>query len=190
MDKSVIEKAVEVLRRGGILLYPTDTVWGLGCDACNEDAVRQLYTLKKRESNKSMLILLPDTERVYAYVSQVPEVALDVLDLAHTPTTVILYGAKNLASNLIAEDGSIGIRIPKNQDLQRLLKRFRRPIVSTSANISGEKSPTTWEEIKEEIKNSVDYTLPSNQTATQTVHKRPSSIIRIGLSGEIDVIRN
>ena len=135
-----LKKAVEVLKSGGIILYPTDTIWGIGCDATNENAVKRIYEIKKREDSKSMLVLMENPALLDRYVEEVPEVAWDLVEISTTPLTVIYPGAKNLAKNLIAEDGSIGIRFTKEKFTSQLLQRLRKPLVSTSANVSGEKS--------------------------------------------------
>jgi len=182
-----LKKAVEVLKSGGIILYPTDTIWGIGCDATNEDAVKRIYEIKKREDSKSMLILMENPALLDRYVEEVPEVAWDLVEISTTPLTVIYPGAKNLAKNLIAEDGSIGIRFTKEKFTSLLLQRFRKPLVSTSANVSGEKSPAFFDEISEKIKNQVDYIIEYRQD--DTTPAQPSSIIKLGTGGQIDIIR-
>jgi L-threonylcarbamoyladenylate synthase len=182
-----INKALEVLKGGGVILYPTDTIWGLGCDATNPDAVKQIYDIKKREDSKSMLVLMENPALLERYVAEVPDVAWDLVEITTTPLTVIYPGAKNLAANLIAADGSIGIRFTKEEFTSRLLQRFRRPIVSTSANISGEKSPAFFDEISEEIKEQVDYIVEYRQDEVTPV--QPSGIIKLGPGGQIDIIR-
>lgn len=182
-----IVKALEILKRGGIILYPTDTIWGIGCDATNEEAVSRIYKMKKREDSKSMLVLMENAALLDRYVDDVPEVAWDLVEITTTPLTVIYPNAKNLAKNLIAEDGSIGIRFTKEEFTSKLLQRFRRPLVSTSANISGEKSPAFFDEISEEIKNAVDYVVEYRQD--DTTPAQPSSIIKLGPGGKIDIIR-
>jgi len=182
-----IKKALEVLKSGGIILYPTDTIWGIGCDATNEIAVQKIYKIKKREDSKSMLVLMENPALLERYVTEVPEIAWDLVEIATTPLTVIYPNAKNLAKNLIAEDGSIGIRFTKEAFTSQLLQRFRRPLVSTSANISGEKSPAFFDEISEEIKNQVDYIVEYRQN--DTTLNQPSSIIKLGAGGRIDIIR-
>ncbi|MCF6366364.1 MAG: threonylcarbamoyl-AMP synthase [Bacteroidales bacterium] len=183
-----VNKAFEVLKCGGVILYPTDTIWGLGCDATNEEAVQKVFEIKKRADKKSMLILLNNINFIRQYVEEVPEIALDIAELSEKPTTVIYSGAKNLAKNLIARDGSIGIRITKEEFTDKLIQKFKKPIVSTSANISGGNFPADFEEISEEIKNSVDYIVKYNQN--KKVSKAPSSIIKVGTKGEIEIIRN
>jgi L-threonylcarbamoyladenylate synthase len=182
-----IKSALEVLKKGGIILYPTDTIWGIGCDATNSDAVKKIYEIKKREDSKSMLILLDSESRLQQYIKEVPEIAWQLLEVADEPMTIIYPGAKNIADNLIAQDGSIGIRITKEEFTNSLLYRFKKPIVSTSANISGQKSPFFFDEISSEIKNSVDYIVKYRQSdRTKT---RASSIIKLGLKNEIEIIR-
>ncbi|WP_346855524.1 L-threonylcarbamoyladenylate synthase [uncultured Draconibacterium sp.] len=182
-----LKKAVEILKSGGIILYPTDTIWGIGCDATNPEAVKRIYKLKKREDSKSMLVLMENPALLDRYVEEVPEVAWDLVEISTTPLTVIYPGAKNLAKNLIAEDGSIGIRFTKEKFTSQLLQRFRKPLVSTSANISGEKSPAFFDEISEEIKSQVDYIVEYRQD--DTTPAQPSSIIKLGTGGQIDIIR-
>lgn len=182
-----INNAIQVLQNGGIILYPTDTIWGLGCDATNKEAVQKIFEIKKRTDQKSMLILLNNINFIRSYVEEVPEVALDIAELSDKPITVIYPGAKNLAENLIAEDGSIGIRITAEEFTDKLIQKFKKPIVSTSANISGEKFPADFDEISEEIKEKVDYIVTYNQN--KKVSRVPSSIIKVGLGSEIEVIR-
>ncbi len=182
-----IKKAVDVLKSGGIILYPTDTIWGIGCDATNPEAVARIYQIKQREDSKSMLVLMENPALLERYVNDVPEIAWDLVEISTTPLTVIYPGAKNLASNLIAEDGSIGIRFTKEEFTTKLLQRFRRPIVSTSANLSGQKSPVFFNEISEEIKSQVDYIVEYRQDDINPA--QPSSIIKLWPGGRIDIIR-
>ena len=182
-----IKKALEVLKSGGIILYPTDTIWGIGCDATNEKAVEKIYKIKNREDSKSMLVLMENPALLERFVMEVPEIAWDLVEVATTPLTVIYPGAKNLAKNLVSEDGSIGIRFTKEAFTMQLLQRFRRPLVSTSANISGEKSPAFFYEISEEIKKQVDYIVEYRQN--DITPALPSSIIKLGVGGQIDIIR-
>jgi len=182
-----INKALEVLKSGGIILYPTDTIWGLGCDAANKDAVEKIFKIKKRNEQKSMLILLNNISSIYSYVEIVPEIAFDIIELSDKPVTVIFPGAKNLAQNLIAEDGSIGIRITHERFTEQLLKKFRKPIVSTSANVANTETPLNFSEISNEIKEKVDYIVEYKQE--ETILGNSSSIIKIGLSNEVQVIR-
>ena len=180
-------KAVEVLKTGGIILYPTDTIWGIGCDATNEEAVGRIYEIKQREDSKSMLVLMENPALLERYVDEVPEIAWDLVEISTRPLTVIYPKAKNLAKNLIATDGSIGIRFTKEKFTSQLLQRFRRPIVSTSANISGQKSPALYNEISEEIKQQVDFIV--NYRQDDITPSQPSSIIKLGPGGRIDIIR-
>lgn len=182
-----INKALEVLRAGGIILYPTDTIWGIGCDATNEEAVRKVYELKKRADSKSMLVLVDTPARLQSYVSQVPDVAWELIDVADKPMTIIYDGAKNLALSLIADDGSIGIRVTDEKFSKELCLRLKKPIVSTSANLSGEPSALLFDQIGEEIKSGVDYVVQYRQNDNQQA--QPSSIIKLGAGGEIKIIR-
>ena len=190
MTKAMIEdmkRACEVLRAGGLILYPTDTVWGIGCDATNEEAVRKVYALKQREDSKAMLVLEDNAVKVDFYVKEVPPVAWDLLEVATSPLTIIYSGARNLAPNLLAEDGSVGIRVTEEEFSKQLCFRFRKAIVSTSANISGEPSPKNFAEISEVVKQGVDYIVGYRQNDKQK-HK-PSSIIKLGPTGELKIIR-
>lgn len=182
-----IEKAIEVLNNGGIILYPTDTIWGIGCDATNKDAVARIYELKKREDSKSMLVLLNHENRLTHYLEEVPEIAWEILEVADKPMTIIYPGAKNFADNLVASDGSIGIRIAKDEFCDKLLNRFKKPLVSTSANISGAPSAAFFDEISDEIKTGVDYIVEHRQD--DMVSRQASSIMKIGLGGEIQILR-
>jgi L-threonylcarbamoyladenylate synthase len=182
-----IKKSLEVLKSGGVILYPTDTIWGIGCDATNKEAVQRIYKIKKREDSKSMLVLMENPALLERYVDDVPEIAWDLVEISTTPLTVIYSNAKNLATNLIALDGSIGIRFTKETFTSQLIQRFRKPIVSTSANISGEKSPAFFNEISEEIKSQVDYIVEYRQD--DVTPATPSSIIKLGSGGRIEIIR-
>ncbi|GET32439.1 threonylcarbamoyl-AMP synthase [Prolixibacter bellariivorans] len=182
-----IRQAVEVLKKGGIILYPTDTIWGIGCDATNAEAVARIYQLKKREDSMSMLVLMENPNLLNSYIEEVPEVAWELVDVADKPLTIVYPGAKNLATNLIAEDGSVGIRISGEAFTQQLIKRFRRPIVFTSANISSESPPAFFDEVSEEIVDGVDYVVQYRQEDRNPV--LPSSIIKLGVSGEIQILR-
>lgn len=182
-----IKKAIEVLKSGGVILYPTDTVWGLGCDATNKEAVEKIFKIKKRSEQKSMLILLENINSLYSYVEVVPHIAFDLIELSEKPITVIFPGAKNLAENLVASDGSIGIRITTEDFTKQLLQKFRKPIVSTSANIANTETPLNFSRISEEIKGKVDYIVHYKQDDLSVGNS--SSIIKLGLSNEIEVIR-
>ena len=182
-----ITNALNILHEGGIILYPTDTIWGLGCDATNESAVHRIYSIKKREDTKSMIILVESANRLFQYVKEIPEVTWQILDAAINPLTIIYPGAKNLAKNLIADDNSIGIRIVNNEFCEKLIQRFKKPVVSTSANISGEPSPKNFGQIKDIIKEQVDYVVKWHQNDLS--EKKPSGIIKLGIGGEIKIIR-
>ncbi|MBO5226210.1 MAG: threonylcarbamoyl-AMP synthase [Parabacteroides sp.] len=182
-----IKKACEVMQAGGIILYPTDTIWGIGCDATNEEAVRRVYELKRRIDNKAVLVLTDSTAKLNMYVSEVPDIAWDLIEVTDTPLTIIYSQAKNLASNLLGEDGSIGIRVTNEEFSRKLCERFRKPIVSTSANISGEPSPANFQEISEEIKKGVDYIV--NYRQEDMSKAKPSHIIKLGNGGVFQIIR-
>ena len=182
-----IRMAVQTLRQGGIILYPTDTIWGIGCDAANEEAVRRIFQLKQREDSKAMICLVDSANRMQRYLRQVPDVAWDLVEFADKPLTLILDGAVNLAPSLIAEDGSIGLRVTKENISHELCYRFERAIVSTSANISGQPSPACFNEISEEIKQGVDYIMRSRQNDLSK--SKPSQIIKLGLDGRVRIIR-
>jgi L-threonylcarbamoyladenylate synthase len=182
-----VAKAVEILRSGGIILYPTDTIWGIGCDATNTASVNRIYEIKKRQDTKSMLVLMENPNLLTSYIAEVPEIAWELIDVADSPLTIIYPRAKNLAANLLATDGSIGIRITNEAFTQQLIQRFRKPIVSTSANISGQKSPQNFAEISDEIKQSVDYIVGFRQD--DRTKSNPSGIIKLGVGGQIEIIR-
>jgi len=183
-----IKKAIEVLRNGGVILYPTDTIWGIGCDATNPDAVKRIYDIKKREDSKSMLVLLDHANRLESYLNEVPDIAWELIEVADKPLTIIYPGAKNLASNLIAPDGTVGIRIAQDAFCQKLIGQFRKPIVSTSANMSGNPSPAFFEEVTKDIVNAVDYVVEYRQD--DVTPASPSQIIKLGVGGEVTVIRH
>ena len=185
-----IRKAVETMRQGGVILYPTDTVWGIGCDATNAEAVKRVYEIKQRDDSKALICLVDSDARLQRYVRNVPDVAwqlIDSLKEGGKPTTLILDGAVNLAPNLIAEDGSIGIRITQEPFSRELCYRFQKAIVSTSANISGEPAAQNYCDIDPKIVEAVDYVCWSRRQE----HKphTPSSIIKLGLDGEVTIIR-
>lgn len=175
------------MRERGVILYPTDTIWGIGCDATNEDAVRRVYEIKQRQDSKAMLVLVDSSVKVDFYVRDVPEVAWDLIDLADKPLTIIYSGARNLAANLLAEDGSVGIRVTNEDFSKRLCQQFRKAIVSTSANISGQPSPKNFSEISEEVKSAVDYIVGYRQE--EISNPKPSSIIKLDKGGVIKIIR-
>lgn len=182
-----IKKACQVMREGGVILYPTDTIWGIGCDATNEEAVRRVYEIKRRADSKAMLVLVDSAVKVDFYVQDVPEVAWDLIEMADKPLTIIYSGARNLAPNLLAEDGSVGIRVTGEEFSKRLCQQFRKAIVSTSANVSGQPSPQNFSEISEEIKSAVDYIVDYRRE--ETTQAKPSSIIKLDKGGVIKIIR-
>ncbi len=182
-----IKKACQVMREGGVILYPTDTIWGIGCDATNEEAVRRVYEIKRRADSKAMLVLVDSAVKVDFYVQDVPEVAWDLIELVDKPLTIIYSGARNLAPNLLAEDGSVGIRVTGEEFSKRLCQQFRKAIVSTSANVSGQPSPQNFSEISEEIKAAVDYIVDYRRE--ETTQAKPSSIIKLDKGGVIKIIR-
>lgn len=175
------------MQKGGVILYPTDTVWGIGCDATNEEAVKRVYEIKRRADSKAMLVLVDSPVKVDFYVRNVPPVAWDLIKMTTKPLTIIYDGARNLAPNLLAEDGSVGIRVTSEAFSKELCFRFRKAIVSTSANISGQPAPAVFSEISEEIKNAVDYVVDFRRE--ETGHPKPSSIIKLGEGGVVKVIR-
>lgn len=182
-----IKKIIEVLESGGLILYPTDTVWGIGCDATNEEAVKKIYALKKRADSKSMLLLTDSMAKVQAHVQEVPDVVWDLVACADKPLTIIYPQGRNVATNLLADDGSIGIRITNEPFSKRLCERFKKPLVSTSANISGMPTPGNFAEISEEIKNGVDYVVQTRQQELEK--KQHSSIIKFEKNGTFVLIR-
>lgn len=180
-------EALEVLKGGGIILYPTDTVWGIGCDATNPEAVKKIYQLKKRTDSKSMLSLVGNEGQLQRWVDNIPEAAWMLIEAATSPLTIIYDNPKGLAENLLSEDGSAGIRVTKELFSKTLCERLRRPVVSTSANIAGEKTPRTFREISEQIKAGVDYIVQYRQSE-MSGHKS-SNIIKVSDSGIFKIIR-
>lgn len=191
-----MEKALETLRSGGILLYPTDTVWGLGCDATNKEAVARIFEIKRRADSKSLVLLASDLDMVARYVREIPEIAVSLVEVNDKPMTIIYPQAVcsdtpskyELASNTVAEDGSVGIRIPLKGFCLDLVRKFNRPIVSTSANISGEKTPASFAEIQQEILDAADYVVNPSEEKDST--RKSSSIIKVGLDSTIKIIRD
>lgn len=182
-----VKQAVDVMRKGGVILYPTDTVWGLGCDATNEKAVAKIYEIKQRSDAKA-LITLTDNDNCLAYfMKEVPEIAYDLIECADKPLTIIYPNARNLATNLLAEDGSVGIRVTREEVSAAICQRMRTPIVSTSANISGQPTPHTFSEITDEVRQQVDYIIPLRQD-DNTPHE-PSGIIKLFANGTFKIIR-
>ena len=202
--KEAIQKALEVLRAGGVILYPTDTVWGIGCDATNPEAVAKIYEIKRREDSKSLVLLASDIDMVARYVREIPEMAIQLVEVNDKPMTIIYPGAivgqkpavsgempkadrGALAFNTVAEDGTVGIRIPMMDFCQQLVYKLGRPLVSTSANISGEPTPKRYAEISEEIRSAVDHIVEPSLEHGST--GQSSSIIKVGLDYSIEIIR-
>lgn len=182
-----LKNALDCLKKGGIILYPTDTIWGIGCDARNSEAVKKIFNLKKRNDSKSMLVLVNNEVALEKIVEEIPDITWQLLEASVNPMTIIYDNAKGVASELLAEDGSLGIRITKERFSQELCRRFGYPIVSTSANISGEKPPVSFKEISDEIKNGVDYIVKYSRDNTDK--KTPSNIIKIDKDGIFKIIR-
>ncbi len=182
-----VDEAVRVLREGGIILYPTDTVWGLGCDATNAEAVDRIYRLKRSENKKSMLVLCASADMVVRYVNRAPGIAFEVMEMATSPLTLILPGATGVAANLIPDEGTLGIRVPDHEFCRRMLRALQRPVVSTSANISGEATPAGLQEVSREIIDGVDFVVNPRFEGKPT--RKASSIIAFGEGGEVRIIR-
>ena len=182
-----IKNAIGVMRKGGVILYPTDTIWGIGCDATNAEAVARVYQIKKRNDSKALICLVDSDARLQRYVRKVPDVAWELIDAVVKPTTIIYDNAVNLAPNLVAEDGSIAIRITQEKFSQELCFRFQKPIVSTSANISGEPSAQNFCDISPEIIEAVDYVCWTRRQ--EHLPHTASSIIKLGEDGEVKIIR-
>ena len=182
-----IREAVRVMQSGGVILYPTDTIWGIGCDACNEDAVRRVFEIKRRAEAKSVISLVDSEVKVEFYVRSVPNVAWQLWECSDEPLTLVLDGARNLASGVIASDGSVALRVTREAFSRQLCMRMKRAIVSTSANIAGEPAPRCFSEISPEILQAVDYVCLSRRD--EAPRQTPSHIIKIGPSGEVKIIR-
>ncbi len=182
-----IQNALEVLQSGGIILYPTDTVWGIGCDASNEEAVDKIYKLKKRIETQRMIVLVNGDRMIHNTFKEVPETAWQIMDLSEKPTTLILDKPQNVAKNLIATDNTLGIRVVKDSFCFKLIDKLKKPLVSTSANISGKPTPMTFSEISKEILNGVDYVV---NLSREKKCGNPSTIIKIALDNQVKVIRN
>lgn len=182
-----IKQCIQVLRDGGIILYPTDTIWGIGCDATNAEAVKKIYKLKQRADNKALIVLLDSVQHLDHYVIDVPEMAKELLDVAVKPLTIIYEGAFNVAKELLGENDSVGIRIPHEEFSQQLCERFGKPIVSTSANVSGQPAPLTFAEIGDDIKQAVDYVVKYRQD--ETASHQASNIILLRSDGTFKIIR-
>lgn len=182
-----VDEAVRTLRQGGIILYPTDTVWGLGCDATNAEAVDRIYRLKRSENKKSMLVLCASADMVVRYVNRAPGIAFEVMEMATSPLTAILPGAAGVAPNLIPDEGTLGVRIPDHEFCRRMLRAFGKPVVSTSANISGEPTAVGLQDVTREIVDGVDFVVNPRFEGKPT--RKASSIIAFGEGGEVKIIR-
>ena len=190
--KKEIQLCAEVLRGGGTILYPTDTIWGIGCDATDPEAVAKVYGIKGRVDSKAMLVLVDSVDRIYEYVEEIPEMALEILNLQHElqydkPLTIVYPGAIGLADNLVAADGSIGIRISSEIFSKELIRVFGKPLVSSSANVAGQPAPANFSEIPGDIRKAVDYVVKWGQDDHKK--RKPSGILKVSLNGEIEVIR-
>ena len=185
--KTEIENVIETLKRGGIILYPTDTVWGIGCDATHPTAIEKIYKLKKRANDKSLICLVNSLNMLEQYVERVPKSAYDVIKFSVEPTTIIYDDPIRISESLIAPDNSLAIRIVEDDFCKKLLQKFKRPIIATSANISGEKSPLNFQEISSEILEGVDYVVNLHHDKKSG---KPSTIIKIKNDGTVKVIRS
>ena len=181
-----MEKLLETLKSGGIILYPTDTIWGIGCDATDDEAVMRIFELKNRDQNKPLIILVESEKRLQDLV-EVPAIAWDIMDLSEKPITIVYDAPNGISKNLLAEDGSIGIRLVKDEFCKRLISKLNKPIVSTSANFSGEKSPKSFADISQKLINEVDAVAESQKSRVS--EWEASSIIRVWNDGRIKVIR-
>jgi L-threonylcarbamoyladenylate synthase len=181
-----IHNAFEVIQNGGIILYPTDTVWGIGCDATNEEAIKKIYALKQRDDSKSMIVLMNGDKMMYNVFKEIPDVAWQILDLSEKPTTLILDNPRNVAQNLIATDKTLGMRIVKEPFCFKLMERMKKPLVSTSANISGMFTPKSFKEIAPEILKGVDYIVNLHH---EKICDKPSTIIKLSLDNQVKIIR-
>jgi L-threonylcarbamoyladenylate synthase len=181
-----MEKAIETLKNGGVILYPTDTIWGIGCDATNEAACQKISQIKNRPENKSFIILVDSVQMIEKYIPEFPDVCYDLVDLADKPLTIIYPNAKNLAPSILAEDGSVGIRLTKDPICLKLIRSMRKPLVSTSANLSGEANPSCFADVNQQIKDQVDAIVMEKLDVKNNV---ASQIIKIGLDYSIQVIR-
>ena len=196
--EEILAEALRTLREGGTVLYPTDTVWGLGCDATNPEAVSRIYEIKRRSDSKSLVLLASDLDMVARYVKEIPSIAIDLVEVNDAPMTIIYPGAVagapdaagdrwHLAWNAVAADGTVGIRIPLSEWCRQLVFKLGRPLVSTSANISGEPTPQRFSDIPQEIRDAVDFVVPPSMDKEST--GKASQILKVGLGGEIEIIR-
>ena len=182
-----IQKCIEVLAAGGTILYPTDTIWGIGCDATQTHATKKVYQMKQREDAKAMLVLVNSADMLSRYVEDIPDMADEIIEINENPLTIIYPAGRNLAGNLLSPDGSIGIRITSDPFCHELIHRFRKPLVSTSANITGQPAPAIFSDISAKIKALVDYMVAWRQD--DHTKRKPSGILKVKLNGEIEVIR-
>src|ERR1700743_593938 len=187
MLRDEVAKAFKVLQEGGIILYPTDTIWGIGCDATNTEAVKKIYALKQRDEAKSMIILLDTENKMKSYIQEVPSIAYELIEYAENPLTLVMPGAKNISPALISADGSVGVRVAKHDFCQQLIQKLRKPLVSTSANISGRPSPQNFGQVEQEIIDGVDYVVDLDQHSKEI--KDPSTIMRLEPDGRFEFIR-
>ncbi|MDT8346768.1 MAG: L-threonylcarbamoyladenylate synthase [Flavobacteriaceae bacterium] len=185
--QEIIHKTVEVLKSGGTILYPTDTIWGLGCDATNAEAVEKIYAIKQRPNEKALIVLMNTLAMLERYFPEIPEAAYQILELSDKPTTIIYDQPKGVAKNLVAADQTLAVRICKDAFCTALITKFNRPIVSTSANRSGMASPTCFNDVHKDIQTSVDYIVPLRQ---EEINTKASTIIKLGLDGQVKIIRS
>lgn len=181
-----MEKAIETLKNGGVILYPTDTIWGIGCDATNENACQKISQMKNRPENKSFIILVDSVQMIEKYIPEFPDVCYDLIDVSDKPLTIIYPNAKGLAPSILADDGSVGIRVTKDPICLKLIRSMRKPLVSTSANLSGEANPSCFADVNQQIKDQVDAIVMEKLEAKNNI---ASQIIKIGLNYSIQVIR-
>jgi L-threonylcarbamoyladenylate synthase len=184
--KEEIDRAIEELNKGGVILYPTDTIWGIGCDATNEEAIKKIYSIKQRSESKSLITIVSSDAMLQRFISEVPELAWDIMDLATKPTTIIYSNPTGLARNAIADDNTVGVRVVREGFANKLIHKFNKPIISTSANISNSPSPISFDTINEHIKKAVDYTVGAQ---FESNNSEPSSILKIAMNGEIEILR-
>lgn len=182
-----IKKSLETLRSGGLILYPTDTIWGIGCDPLNVEAIKKIYALKGRDQSKSMILLLENESMLNSYVEEVPEVAYQLIEYSERPLTIVYSKAKNLPPEMINTDGSVGIRIVKHPYCEQLIQRFKRPLVSTSANLSGTPSPSNYQDIAEEVKEGVDYIAQYGRDSVED--NQPSIVMKLEPDGRFEFLR-
>lgn len=182
-----INHSVELLKKGKVILYPTDTIWGIGCDATNSRAVQRIFKIKGRTQTKSMIVLLDDASKLQQYIKEVPPIAYDLIENSESPLTIVYPGAKNMSKKLITDDGTIAIRILKGRYSAEVIRRLNRPLVSTSANLSGQPTAGTFSQIDEAVKSKVDYVVEHFQSKTKTL--KPSTIIKLEQSGRFIILR-